>query len=277
MKTTCKHNGIATPWIDINKMTGGLQAGNLIIVGGRPGMGKTTFSLNIAEHCAVGLSIPAMYVSLGMDFATVANRILSNVSGIPVTHISGAEEIKQSKFESPGLAVRKTNEAPLYIGTQMETVGLIRNNAEGLNNKNDKMLGVIVVDYLQLMRSSEQQCQAELEADEIIKSLKILAQDLNVAIVLLSQISRRVDERPDKRPISSDLRLSGSTEQHADLIMMIFRDEYYRPETTDKGIAEIIFTEHRSGPIGTVRLAYMPEKMSFFNLEDSCRGPVETN
>jgi len=266
MEGKCIHNGVSTPWVDINKMTGGLQAGNLIIVGGRPGMGKSIFGLNIAEHCAVGLNIPAMYVSLEMDFAKISNRILSNVSGMSATHISGTEEIKQSKFESLGLAVRKTNEAPLYIGTQMETVGLIRKNAEELNRKNDKTLGVIVVDYLQLMRSGEERDQADLGAKEIIKYLKILARDLNVAIVLLSQISRRVDERPDKRPISSDLRLSESTEQHADLIMMLFRDEYYRPESTDQGIAELIFTEHRNGPIGTVRLAYIPEKMQFSNL-----------
>ena len=258
--------GIATPWSDINEITGGLQAGNLIIVGARPGIGKSIFGMNIAEHCAVSLGIPAMYVSLEMTGTQITNRILSSISGVPAIHISGPKKLNHDEFESLGFAISKIAEAPLYIGTQMGTVAQIRQDAEEFNRRNDKTLGIIVVDYLQLMSPSEKSDRADRGIGEITKSLKLMARDLNVAIVLLSQLSRKVDERTDKRPINSDLRDSGSIEQDADVIMMLFRDEYYRSETPDKGIAEVIITEHRNGPVGTVRLAYMPEKMRFENL-----------
>jgi replicative DNA helicase len=265
--------GVATPWSDINEMTGGLQAGDLIIVGARPSMGKTMFALNIAEHSAVNLGVPAMFVSLEMGDTQIANRILSSLSGVLATHISRPKKLSLNDLDLLMRAVEKIAEAPLYVEEQMDTVAQIRQRADEINRENDKQLGVIVIDYLQLMSPSEKHDRSDKDIAEITKALKFMARALNVAVVLLAQLSRKVEERTDKRPISSDLRESGNIEQDADVIMMIYRDEYYRLDSQDKGIAEIIITKQRNGPLGTVRMAYLPEKMRFRNLaEDSCRN-----
>ena len=258
--------GIATPWGDLNEMTGGLQPGDLIIVGARPSMGKTMFGLNIAEHCAVALKIPAMFVSLEMGDTQIANRILSSLSGVTATHITRPKRLTNDDFDALMDAVGKVADAPLSIEEQLQTVAQIRQRAEEINRESDQPLGVIVVDYLGLMSSSEKHDRTDQDVGEITKTMKLMARALGCAVVALCQLSRKVEERTDKRPISSDLRESGNIEQDADVTMMMYRDEYYRPDSKDKGIAEIIITKQRNGPVGTVRLAYMPEKMKFGSL-----------
>lgn len=260
--------GVATPWSDFNEMTGGLQAGDLIVVAGRPSMGKTMFGVNLAEHAALEVGLPTLIVSCEMGKVQITNRVMSSVSKVEIEKITRPtpEKLLDDDFSRLSNAVSKLSDAVLYIDDKITTVPEIEQRAEEIKRENGGKLGAIMIDYLQLLNASESKERKDLEVAEISKSLKHLAKKLGVPIVLLSQLSRKVEERTDKRPLMSDLRESGAIEQDADVIVMMYRDEYYKPDSPDKGIAEAIIVKHRNGPVGTVRLAFRPEVMRFDSL-----------
>jgi len=271
--------GIATPWCDFNGMTGGLQAGDLIIVAGRPSMGKTMFAVNLAEHTALDVGLPALIVSCEMGRLQITNRVISSVSKVEIEKITRPTPAKlfDDDFSKLSYAVSKLSDAVLYIDDKITTVPEIEQRAEEIKRENGGKLGAVVVDYLQLLNATESKERKDLEVADISKALKQLAKKLGVPIVLLSQLSRKVEERTDKRPLMSDLRESGAIEQDADVIVMMYRDEYYKPDSPDRGIAEAIIVKHRNGPVGTVRLAYRPEVMRFDNLAFDSSKPAYTS
>ncbi len=257
--------GVASGFIDLDNKTSGLQPGDLIIVAGRPSMGKTAFALNIAEYVAVETRLPVGVFSMEMGGAQLAQRMLASVGRLD-SHRLRTGRITDDEWGKFTYALGKMHEAPLYID---ETGGLnpidLRARARRLHRQYGK-LGLIVIDYIQLMSSARQADNRANEVSEISRSIKSLAKELEVPIIALSQLSRKVEERTDKRPMMSDLRESGAIEQDADVILMMYREEYYKPDTPDKGIAEVIIGKQRNGPTGTVRLAWQGEYTRFGNL-----------
>jgi len=259
--------GIATGFDDLDERTSGLQPGDLIIVAGRPSMGKTAFSLNIAEHIALEIKKPVAVFSMEMAAIQLATRMVGSVGRLD-QHKMRNGKLDEEDWPRLTMALGKLNEAPLYID---EGAGLnafeLRARARRLQKSCKQNLGLIVVDYLQLMsanggRASENRAT---EISEISRSLKSLAKELNVPVIALSQLNRSVEQRPDKRPVMSDLRESGAIEQDADLILFIYRDEVYNPDSEDKGTAEIIIGKQRNGPIGRVRLTFLGQFTRFEN------------
>ncbi len=259
--------GIATGFDDLDERTSGLQPGDLIIVAGRPSMGKTAFSLNIAEHIALEIKKPVAVFSMEMAAIQLATRMVGSVGRLD-QHKMRNGKLDEEDWPRLTMALGKLNEAPLYID---EGAGLnafeLRARARRLQKSCKQNLGLIVVDYLQLMsanggRATENRAT---EISEISRSLKSLAKELNVPVIALSQLNRSVEQRPDKRPVMSDLRESGAIEQDADLILFIYRDEVYNPDSEDKGTAEIIIGKQRNGPIGRVRLTFLGQYTRFEN------------
>ena len=259
--------GIATGFDDLDERTSGLQPGDLIIVAGRPSMGKTAFSLNIAEHIALEIKKPVAVFSMEMAAIQLATRMVGSVGRLD-QHKMRNGKLDEEDWPRLTMALGKLNEAPLYID---EGAGLnafeLRARARRLQKSCKQNLGLIVVDYLQLMsanggRASENRAT---EISEISRSLKSLATELNVPVIALSQLNRSVEQSPDKRPVMSDLRESGAIEQDADLILFIYRDEVYNPDSEDKGTAEIIIGKQRNGPIGRVRLTFLGQYTRFEN------------
>jgi replicative DNA helicase len=258
--------GVPTGYHDLDARTSGLQAGDLLIVAGRPSMGKTSFALNIGEHVAIEVGLPVAIFSMEMGGAQLAMRMLSSVGRLDA-HRVRTGKISDDEWGRLSFALGKMHEAPLYID---ETPALnpidLRARARRLYRQCGK-LGLIIVDYLQLMASSHPGGgeNRATEISEISRSLKALAKELNVPVMALSQLNRLLEQRPSKRPVMSDLRESGAIEQDADVIMFIYRDEVYNPDTPDKGTAEIIIGKQRNGPIGTVRLTFLGEYTRFEN------------
>lgn len=247
--------GTSTGYADIDRLTTGLHDENLIIVGGRPSMGKTTFMMNVIEDMAVNQGIPCQVYSMEMPKEDLYERSMASMGGI------NFENLRLGKFQ-PGdlerlkIASEKLDAAPLYIDDQ-PALSLNQVVARATKAKRDHNIGAILIDYLQLMSLSKHFINNRNEGiGEISRGLKQLARDLKIPVIALSQLSRDLEKRPNKRPINSDLRDSGSIEQDADLIMFVYRDEVYNPETEDKGIAEIIIGKQRNGPLGTVRLGF---------------------
>ncbi|WP_084224336.1 replicative DNA helicase [Stenoxybacter acetivorans] len=258
--------GIATGFIDLDKMTSGLQAGDLIIVAGRPSMGKTAFALNIAEHVAIHSHLPVAVFSMEMGGAQLVMRMLGSVGRIDqsVLKTGGLADEHWGRLNN---AVVQLSDAPIFID---ETPGLtaleIRARARRLARQQGGQLGLIVIDYLQLMSGSSRSGENRAsELGEISRSLKTLAKELQVPIIALSQLSRAVEQRTDKRPMMSDLRESGAIEQDADLIMFMYRDEYYHPDSQFKGMAECIIGKHRNGPTGKIHLTFQGKYTKFEN------------
>ena len=256
--------GVPTGFIDLEKMTSGLQPSDMIVVAGRPAMGKTAFALNIAEHVGVELRQPVAIFSLEMSGPQLATRFLSSVARIDQSKLRTGR-LTDDEWDRMTVALGKLHEAPIYID---ETGAInstdLRARARRLHRQCGK-LGLIVIDYLQLMTSPREGENRATEISEISRSIKALAKELHVPIIALSQLSRKVEERTDKRPLMSDLRESGAIEQDADIIMMMYREEYYKPDTPDKGTAEAIIGKHRNGPVGTVRLTFIGEYTKFEN------------
>jgi replicative DNA helicase len=256
--------GIPSGYIDLDKMTSGLQPGDLIIVAGRPSMGKTTFSINMAEHVAMEVGLPVAVFSMEMGGAQLAMRMLASIGKLD-SHRVRTGRLTDDDWSRLMFAVGKMHEAPFYID---ETPALnpidLRARARRLHRQCGQ-LGLIVIDYLQLMSGSSSGENRASEISEISRSLKGLAKELNVPVIALSQLNRSLEQRPNKRPVMSDLRESGAIEQDADVIMFIYRDEVYNPDSPDKGSAEIIIGKQRNGPIGTVRLAFMGASTRFEN------------
>lgn len=254
--------GIASGFHDLDQKTSGFQPGDLIIVAGRPSMGKTAFSLNIAEHVALELNKPVAVFSMEMGGAQLAMRMLGSVGKLD-QHKVRTGRLDDEDWPKLTHALGKLNEAPIFID---ETAAL---NALELRARSRRLyrqygeLGLIVVDYLQLMSSSSQGENRATEISEISRALKGLAKELKVPVIALSQLNRSLEQRPNKRPVMSDLRESGAIEQDADVILFIYRDEVYNPDSPDKGIAEIIIGKQRNGPIGKVDLTFLGEYTRF--------------
>jgi len=258
--------GIATGFTDLDRMTSGLQPGDLIIVAGRPSMGKTAFSINIAEHVALEVNKPVAIFSMEMGGTQLAMRMIGSVGKLN-QHTLRTGKLEDDDWSRMTHALGRLNDAPIFID---ETAALnsleLRSRARRLHRQNDG-LGLIVIDYIQLMSSTSSKGgeNRATEISEISRSLKGLAKELQVPVIALSQLNRSLEQRPNKRPIMSDLRESGAIEQDADLILFIYRDEVYNPDSPDKGSAEIIIGKQRNGPIGTVGLTFRGEYTRFEN------------
>ena len=256
--------GIATGFSDLDQKTSGLQQGDLVIVAGRPSMGKTAFALNMAEHVAVHDGLPVAVFSMEMGGSQLAIRMLGSIGRLDQMKLRTGR-LSDEDWSRLADAVSKLHDAPIHIDETPALNALeLRARARRLHRQYDG-LGLVVVDYLQLMSSSSQGENRATEISEISRSLKALAKELHVPVVALSQLNRSLEARPNKRPVMSDLRESGAIEQDADVILFIYRDEVYNPETADKGKAEIIIGKQRNGPIGTLSLTFLGEFTRFEN------------
>ena len=256
--------GIPSGFHDLDRMLSGLQPGDMIIVAGRPSMGKTAFALNIAEGVALEAGLPVAIFSMEMPGTQLAMRFLSSVGKLD-QHRVRTGRLNDDEWQRMTYALGKLHEASIHID---ETPALnateLRARARRLYRQCGK-LGLIVIDYLQLMSSVKEGENRATEISEISRAVKALAKELHVPVIALSQLSRNVEQRPNKRPVMSDLRESGAIEQDADVILFIYRDEVYNPDSPDKGSAEIIIGKQRNGPIGTVRLTFLGEYTRFEN------------
>lgn len=265
--------GVPTGFYDFDRMTAGLQAGDLIVLAARPSMGKTALAINIAEHVALNEGLPVAIFSMEMGAAQLAVRIVGSIGRIDQGHLRTG---KLSDEEWPRLseAIERLRVISLHID---ESAGLtsseLRANARRLARQCGK-LGLIVVDYLQLMSGTGGDGENRAtELGEISRGLKMLARELQCPVIALSQLNRSVEQRPDKRPMMSDLRESGAIEQDADIIMFIYRDEYYtKDQCKEPGVAEVIIAKQRNGPTGTVKLAFMRQFTKFENLASGGGG-----
>ncbi|EPS3389507.1 replicative DNA helicase [Vibrio vulnificus] len=262
--------GVDTGFTDLNKKTAGLQGSDLIIVAARPSMGKTTFAMNLCENAAMDQDKPVLIFSLEMPAEQIMMRMLASLSRVDQTKIRTGQldDEDWARISSTmGILMEKKN---MYID---DSSGLtpteVRSRARRVAREHGG-LSMIMVDYLQLMRVPALSDNRTLEIAEISRSLKALAKELNVPVVALSQLNRSLEQRADKRPVNSDLRESGSIEQDADLIMFIYRDEVYNPDSALKGTAEIIIGKQRNGPIGSVRLTFQGQWSRF----DNYAGPA---
>jgi len=257
--------GYATGFTDFDEMTSGLQPSDLIIIAGRPSMGKTTFAMNIAENIAVAVKKPTAIFSMEMPAEQLAMRILASLGRIDLTNVRSGS-LADDEWPRITSTIGILSEAPLFIDDTPALSPIeLRARARRLKREQGD-LGLIVIDYLQLMQGSGKGNENRTaEISEISRSLKGLAKELNVPVIALSQLNRNLEQRPNKRPVMSDLRESGSIEQDADLIAFIYRDEVYNDESPDKGTAEIIIGKQRNGPIGTVRLTFFGRYTKFDN------------
>ena len=255
--------GVATGYDDLDDLLSGLQPSTLNIVGARPAVGKTAFGLGLATHIAKHDGRPALVFSLEMGHAELTQRILASEAKVDSTKLRTGK-LSESDWSKIGLAVGRL-EVPLFLDDNPQvTVMEIRSKARRIKSQHGG-LAVIVIDYLQLMSGHGRPENRQLEVSEISRNLKVLARELEVPIVALSQLSRNLESRSDKRPMLADLRESGSLEQDADVVMFLYRDEVYNPDSPDKGSAEVIVAKHRSGPIGTKRLVFLGQYTRFDN------------
>jgi replicative DNA helicase len=256
--------GVPTGFSDLDRMTSGMQPGDLVVVAGRPSMGKTSLALNIGEHVALAAGLPVVVFSMEMGASQLALRLIGSVGRLD-QHKLRTGRLAADDWEKLTAALGRLNEAPILID---ETPALnaieVRSRARRLMRTYGK-LGLVIVDYLQLMQASTTGENRATEISEISRSMKSLAKELKVPVMALSQLNRSLEQRPNKRPVMSDLRESGAIEQDADVILFIYRDEVYNPDTQDKGVAEIIIGKQRNGPIGTVRLTFLGEYTRFEN------------
>lgn len=255
--------GIPTGYTEFDKMTAGLQPGDLIIIAGRPSMGKTTLAVNIAENAAIGSKVPTAIFSMEMPSQQLAFRMISSLGRVDQTHLRTGR-FPDEDWSRINTAVQLMSEAPIFID---DTGGLspteVRARARRL--KRERGLGLIVLDYLQLMQVPGNTENRATEISEISRSLKALAKELALPIIVLSQLNRSVEQRVDKRPVMSDLRESGAIEQDADLIVFIYREEVYDKDTPRKGLASINIAKQRNGPVGDFSLTFVARFTKFEN------------
>ena len=255
--------GVATGYTDIDELLSGLQPSTLNVVGARPSMGKTAFGLGIASHVARA-GLPVLFFSLEMGHKELTQRILASEARVDSTKMRNGR-LTQQDWSKIGRAIGELEHAPLFIDDNpLVTVMEIRAKARRLVARTGR-LGCIVIDYLQLMSGRNSAENRQVEVSEMSRSLKILARELSVPIVALSQLSRGLESRADKRPMLSDLRESGAIEQDADVVMFLYRDEVYNPESPERGSAEVIVAKHRNGPIGTRKLVFLGQYTRFDN------------
>ena len=256
--------GVPTGFSDLDDMTSGLQRGDLVIVAGRPSMGKTSFAMNIAEYVAVEKSLPVAIFSMEMPGEQLTMRMLSSLGRINSNKIRTGR-LADEDWPRLNSAVGILDKSPMFID---DSAGLnpldLRSRARRLLREH-KDIGLIVIDYLQLMQASDSNENRATEISAITRSLKMMAKELHVPVVALSQLNRSLEQRPNKRPVMSDLRESGAIEQDADVIFFIYRDEVYNDDTDQKGVAEVIIGKQRNGPIGTTKLTFRGEFTRFEN------------
>src|SRR5512135_2874616 len=262
--------GVASGYADLDRMTAGLQPGDLIIVAGRPSMGKTTLALNIAENAAISTNVPVAVFSMEMSREQLSMRMISSLGRVDQSHLRTGM-FGDEDWARINSAIAQMKTAPIYIDDSGSlTPTEVRARARRLSR--ERGLGLIVVDYLQLMQVPGTKENRATEISEISRSLKALAKELKVPVIALSQLNRGVEQRTDKKPVMSDLRESGAIEQDADLIMLIYREEVYEPETPRKGIADIIVAKQRNGPTGEVHLTFLGKYTRFENLASGDYG-----
>ncbi len=263
--------GVSTGFIDLDEMTSGLQKSDLVIVAARPSMGKTTFAMNMVEHAVLNGDKPVIVFSMEMPAESLVMRMISSIGRIDQTKVRTGK-LDEADWPKLSAAVGQLKDKPLFIDdTPALTPTEIRSRTRRIARKHGEP-GMIMIDYLQLMQVAGRGEGRTAEISEISRSLKTIAKEFNCPVVALSQLNRSLEQRPNKRPINSDLRESGAIEQDADVIMFIYRDEVYNEESQDKGIAEIIIGKQRNGPIGTSRLSFIGKFTRFDNLSTQYAG-----
>ncbi|MDG2300960.1 MAG: replicative DNA helicase [Acidimicrobiales bacterium] len=257
--------GTPTGFKDLDRVLAGLQPNNLVVVGARPAMGKTSFGLNIATHAAMNANSPVLFFSLEMSQLEISQRLLCTEARVDSSKVRTGR-MNDSDWTKISHAVGRLAEAPIWIDDNPNTTVMeIRAKARRLKSRIGN-LGLVVVDYLQLMSGRARAENRQVEISEISRGLKILARELECPVMALSQLSRNLESRTDKRPMLSDLRESGAIEQDADVVMFLYRDEVYDPESPDTGMAEIQVAKHRSGPTDRIRLAFLPHFTKFVDM-----------
>jgi replicative DNA helicase len=256
--------GVPTGYHDLDERLAGLQKSNLVIVGARPAAGKTALALGMAAHAAMEARVPVLFFSLEMSHMEITQRLLCSEARVDATRMRNGR-LLDSDWPKIVNAIGRLGEAPIFIDDNPNlTVMDIRAKARRLKSRVG--LGLVVVDYLQLMTGRSSAENRQVEVSEISRGLKILARELEIPVVALSQLSRNLEMRADKRPVLADLRESGSLEQDADVVLFIYRDELYNPESSDRGTAEIIIAKHRNGPTGVTQLAFVDHYTRFANM-----------
>ena len=257
--------GLSTGFTDLDEKTSGLQPADLIVVAGRPSMGKTAFAMNIAEYAAIELKKPVLVFSMEMPGEAIAMRMLSSLSRIDQNNVRTAR-LTDKDWPRITSSVGILSDSPLFIDDAPSlSPSELRARARRLHRETNGELGLIVIDYLQLMHVPGSRENRSTEISEISRNLKALAKELNVPVMALSQLNRSLEMRTDKRPVMSDLRESGAIEQDADLITFIYRDEVYNENSPDKGKAEILIAKQRNGPIGKIALTFLGKYTRFEN------------
>jgi len=256
--------GVPTGFNDLDSITSGFHPSDLIVVAARPSMGKTSLALSIAQHVGVKEKVPVAIFSLEMSRQQLVQRLLCSEARVDAQNLRTGY-LKDEDWPRLSQAVGKLAEAPIFIDdTPNITIMELRAKARRLVTR--QKLGLIIVDYLQLMQGDRRSESRQQEISEISRALKILGRELNVPVIAVSQLSRAVEQRSDKRPMLSDLRESGAIEQDADLVIFIYRDEYYNKDSEDRGIAEVLISKHRNGPTGMVKLVFLEHYTRFANL-----------
>jgi replicative DNA helicase len=257
--------GTPTGYVDLDEILAGLQPNALVVIGARPAMGKTSFALGMAAHAALAAHKPALVFSLEMSRLEITQRLLSSEARVDAGRMRTGK-LSEADWEKLGRAVGPLAEAPIWIDDNPNvTVMEIRSKARKLKSQVGD-LGIVIVDYVQLMTGRSGAESRQVEVAEISRGLKILAREIEAPVVALAQLNRGLEQRADKRPMLSDLRESGSLEQDADVVLFLYRDEVYHHDTQDQGVAEVIVAKHRSGPTGTVRLAFLGQYTKFANM-----------
>lgn len=257
-------SGLSTGFSDLDAMTSGMHPSDLVIIAGRPSMGKTAFALSVLAHSAIHEDEPVALFSLEMSKEQLVKRLLCSEAKVDASKLRGGY-LAESDWPKLTRAAGLLSEAPIYID-DTPAISILEMRAKSRRLQREKGLKMVAVDYLQLMRGVGKIESREREISEISRGLKALAKELNVPVIALSQLNRGVESRQDKRPMMSDLRESGAIEQDADVIAFVYRDEMYNKESPDKGIAEIVIGKQRNGPTGTVRLAFLGDYTRFENL-----------
>ena len=261
-----KITGVPTGFADLDDKTAGLHGSDLILIAARPAMGKTAFALNIAAHAAIRENVPVAIFNLEMSKEQLVNRMLCMEAMVDSNKVRTGK-LEEDDWSKLAGIVGPMSDAGIYIDdTPGISITEIRTKCRKL--KMEKDIGLVVIDYLQLIQGSgsKKNGSREQEISEISRSLKIIAKELNVPVIALSQLSRAVESRPDHRPMLSDLRESGAIEQDADIVMFLYRDDYYNPDSEEKDISEVIIAKHRAGSTGTVKLLWMGNYTKFVNL-----------
>jgi replicative DNA helicase len=256
--------GVPTGYADLDERLSGLQPSNLVIIGARPSMGKTSFALGLVAHAAMDARTPVLFFSLEMSHHEITQRLLCAEARVDATRMRNGR-LLETDWPKISHAIGRLGEAPIFVDDNPNlTIMDIRAKARRLKSREG--LGLVVIDYLQLMTGRSNAENRQVEVSEISRGLKILARELEVPVVALSQLTRGLEARADKRPMLADLRESGSLEQDADVVMFLYRDEVYNPESPDRGTAEVIVSKHRNGPTGVCQLAFLSQYTRFANM-----------